>query len=91
MCIKIIIFRSVFMSNKFELGTVLTGKVTGIQPYGAFVALDEETQGLVHISEMAGSYVKNPNDILSVGQVVDVQVISVDPVRGRISLRLINQ
>ena len=38
--------------SKFEIGTVTKGKVTGIQPYGAFVALNEETQGLVHISEV---------------------------------------
>ena len=40
------------MVKKYELGDVLTGKVTGIQPYGAFVALDDNTQGLVHISEI---------------------------------------
>lgn len=39
------------MAAKFEVGSVYTGKVTGLQAYGAFVALDEETQGLVHISE----------------------------------------
>jgi len=37
------------MVKKYELGDVLTGKVTGIQPYGAFVALDDNTQGLVHM------------------------------------------
>ena len=40
------------MTKKYEVGEELSGKVTGIQPYGAFVALDEETQGLVHISEI---------------------------------------
>ena len=40
------------MDQKYKVGDVVTGKVTGIQPYGAFVALDDETQGLVHISEI---------------------------------------
>ena len=40
------------MSENIEVGSVLTGKVTGIQTYGAFVALDENNQGLVHISEI---------------------------------------
>ena len=52
------------MTQKFEIGSVVTGKVTGIQPYGAFVALDESTQGLVHISEVTHGFVKDINDHL---------------------------
>ena len=55
------------MSEKIETGSILTGKVTGIQPYGAFVALDDNTQGLVHISEITHGYVKDINDHLKVG------------------------
>lgn len=76
------------MSNKFELGTVLTGKVTGIQPYGAFVALDEETQGLVHISEITHGYVKDVNEHLKLGDEVQVKVLSVDEKSGKISLSI---
>ncbi|GAA3320059.1 hypothetical protein GCM10020331_029500 [Ectobacillus funiculus] len=46
------------MLDKYHRGTVVKGKVTGIQGYGAFVALDESTQGLVHISEITNGYVK---------------------------------
>ncbi|MER2113072.1 MAG: S1 RNA-binding domain-containing protein, partial [Solibacillus isronensis] len=53
------------MAKKIEVGDVLTGKVTGIQPYGAFVALDEYTQGLVHISEITYGFVKDVSDFLS--------------------------
>ena len=70
------------MAKKYEVGEELSGKVTGIQPYGAFVALDEETQGLVHISEITYGFVKDINDFLSVGQEVKVKVLEVDR-RGR--------
>ncbi|MBM7586266.1 general stress protein 13 [Bacillus pakistanensis] len=76
------------MTTKFETGTVVTGKVTGIQPYGAFVALDEETQGLVHISEITHGFVKDVNEHLNVGDEVQVKVLSVDEAAGKISLSI---
>lgn len=76
------------MTKQYEAGEVLTGKVTGIQPYGAFVALDEETQGLVHISEITYGYVKDVHDFLSVGQEVQVKVMEVDDAAGKISLSI---
>ncbi|MFP7734280.1 S1 domain-containing post-transcriptional regulator GSP13 [Priestia aryabhattai] len=74
--------------SKFEIGTVTKGKVTGIQPYGAFVALDEETQGLVHISEVKHGFVKDINEHLSVGDEVNVKVLSVDESTGKIGLSI---
>jgi general stress protein 13 len=82
------LFRSVTMSEKFEVGAVVTGKVTGIQPYGAFVALDESTQGLVHISEITHGYVKDINEHLKVGDEVQVKVLSVDEAAGKIGLSI---
>ena len=76
------------MAKKYEVGEVLSGKVTGIQPYGAFVALDEETQGLVHISEITYGYVKDVSEFLSVGQEVEVKVLEVDDKAGKISLSI---
>ncbi|MEI5907776.1 S1 domain-containing post-transcriptional regulator GSP13 [Bacillus spongiae] len=76
------------MTTKYEIGTELKGKVTGIQPYGAFVALDEETQGLVHISEITHGYVKDINEHLSVGDEVNVKVLSVDEGANKISLSI---
>src|SRR5574342_1277586 len=76
------------MSEKIEVGSVLTGKVTGIQPYGAFVALGENTQGLVHISEITHGYVKDINDHLKVGDEVKVKVLSVDEGAGKIGLSI---
>ncbi|MBM7648492.1 general stress protein 13 [Bacillus ectoiniformans] len=76
------------MENKYEPGQVVTGKVTGIQPYGAFIALDNGTQGLVHISEITHGYVKDINEHLKVGDEVNVKVISVNESEGKISLSI---
>ncbi|WP_223591869.1 S1 domain-containing post-transcriptional regulator GSP13 [Neobacillus bataviensis] len=76
------------MSGKFETGSIVTGKVTGIQPYGAFVALDENTQGLVHISEITHGYVKDINDHLKVGDEIKVKVLSIDEEAGKIGLSI---
>ncbi|WP_458412062.1 S1 domain-containing post-transcriptional regulator GSP13 [Schinkia sp. CFF1] len=76
------------MSEKYEVGRELVGKVTGIQPYGAFVALDENTQGLVHISEITHGYVKDVSEHLAVGDEVKVKVLSVDEGAGKISLSI---
>lgn len=59
-----------------EVGSKVQGKVTGITNFGAFVELPGGTTGLVHISEVADSYVKDVNDHLKIGDVVEVKVIS---------------
>ena len=76
------------MRENIEVGSVLTGKVTGIQAYGAFVALDENNQGLVHISEITHGFVKDINDHLKVGDEVQVKVLSVDEKAGKIGLSI---
>ncbi|RDW20968.1 S1 domain-containing post-transcriptional regulator GSP13 [Oceanobacillus chungangensis] len=76
------------MTNKFEAGQIIDGKVTGIQPYGAFVALDEETQGLVHISEVTHGFVKDINEHLTVGEEVKVKVLNVDEEKNKVSLSI---
>ena len=76
------------MTEKLEVGQILTGKVTGIQPYGAFVALNEEIQGLVHISEVTHGFVKDINDHLTVGDEVNVKVLNVDEANNKVSLSI---
>ncbi|MCP0886259.1 S1 RNA-binding domain-containing protein [Ligilactobacillus sp. WILCCON 0076] len=70
----------------YKIGMILEGRITGIQPYGAFVALDENTQGLIHISECRHGYVNNIEDFLKVGQKVKVIIIDIDEYTGKISL-----
>jgi general stress protein 13 len=76
------------MSEKFEVGAIIEGEVTAIKPFGAFVALDEKTQGLVHISQVSHGFVKDINEVLSVGQKVNVKIMSIDEESGKISLSI---
>ena len=73
---------------KYKIGMVLSGTITGLQPYGAFVSLDEETQGLIHVSEVQAGFTKNIHGLFTVGQKVTVQVIDVDEYSQKISLSL---
>ena len=59
-----------------EVGAVLEGRVTGITSFGAFVSLPDGKSGLIHISEVANTYVSDVHEFLSVGQTVKVRVLS---------------
>lgn len=72
---------------EFGVGSVLEGKVTGITKFGAFVSLPEGKSGLVHISEIAYSYVNDVKDHLKEGQEVKIKVIGIDE-NGRINLSI---
>lgn len=69
------------------VGAIFEGKVTGITKFGAFVALPEGKSGMVHISEVASSFVSDIKDFLTEGQSVKVKVISIDQA-GRINLSI---
>lgn len=72
---------------EFGVGSILEGKVTGITKFGAFVSLPENKSGLVHISEIAYSYVNDVNEHLKEGQLVKVKVIGIDD-NNRINLSI---
>ena len=72
---------------EFGVGSIVDGKVTGITKFGAFVALPDGKSGLVHISEIAYSYVNEVSDFLHEGQEVKVKVISIDQA-NRINLSI---
>lgn len=72
---------------ELEVGSILTGKVTGITKFGAFVSLGPGKSGLVHISEIANSYVNDIHEHLTEGQEVTVKVIGIDAA-GRINLSI---
>ncbi|HAO5917653.1 TPA: general stress protein 13 [Listeria monocytogenes] len=74
--------------STFKVGDVVSGKVAGIQSYGAFVALDNSTQGLVHISEITHGFVKDIHDFLEVGQEVKVKILDIDEEKNKISLSI---
>ena len=70
-----------------EVGAILEGKVTGITKFGAFVELPNKYSGMVHISEVASSFVKEIRDFVTEGQTVKVKVLSISE-EGKISLSI---
>ena len=74
--------------DDLEIGTILKGKVRNITDFGAFVDIGVGTDGLVHISEMADKFVKNPHDVLTNSQIVTVRVIEIDKKKERIGLSM---
>ncbi|MGN0552280.1 MAG: S1 RNA-binding domain-containing protein [Oscillospiraceae bacterium] len=72
---------------QLEVGNIYEGKVTGITKFGAFVELEPGTTGMVHISEVANSFVNEIRDHLTEGQVVKVKVLSVGE-NGKVSLSI---
>ena len=71
---------------ELQAGSILEGKVTSITKFGAFVALDHGQSGLVHISEIANTFVSDVHDFLQEGQTVKVLVLSAD--NGKINLSI---
>ncbi len=76
------------MSEKFEVGQIVEGKVTGVKPFGAFVSLSNSKQGLVHISHVTHGFLKDINEAVAVGDVVKVKVVSIDDSNGKIALSM---
>ncbi|MBL8848343.1 MAG: S1 RNA-binding domain-containing protein [Planctomycetaceae bacterium] len=76
----------VHAEGKYAKGTVVSGKVTRTEAFGAFIELEPGIEGLVHISELDYKRVRAVTDVLSVGQTVEVQVLEVDPQKKRVSL-----
>jgi len=75
--------------EKYPIGSKVTGQVVTLQPYGAFVKLEDGVEGLVHVSEMSwGRQVNHPSEVVKVGDKVDVVVLSIDEERQEISLGL---
>src|SRR6201746_1592296 len=70
------------------MGVLVTGKVTKLASFGAFVQLQDDIDGLVHISQLSEEHVTKVKDILKVGQEVEARVIKVDKVERRIGLSI---
>jgi uncharacterized protein len=85
--------KPIFMTDVMELkdlrkDMILTGTVRNVIDFGAFVDIGVHQDGLVHISEMADRFVKNPMEVVKVGDIVKVKVLDVDLDRNRISLSM---
>lgn len=84
-----VIFRSdVVKFEDMEVGMKLTGTVRNVVDFGAFVDIGVKQDGLVHLSEMSDKYIKNPMEVVQVGDNVNVTIISIDKERQRIGLSM---
>jgi protein Tex len=83
-----ILRHDVLKLEDLEIGMILQGTVRNVVDFGAFVDIGVKQDGLVHISELADRYVKDPLTVVAVGQVVQVRVLKVDKQRGRVQLSM---
>ncbi len=75
----------------YQIGQIVEGTITGIQPYGAFVHLDSKTTGLIHISEISEGFVKDVSQYVKLGDKIKVKIIDFDEKnnQARLSLKAI--
>ena len=85
---KPILRQDVLKFEDLKIGQVLTGTVRNVIDFGAFVDVGVKHDGLVHISEMSDKFVRNPSDIVSVGDIVKVKVIDIDYDRQKVKLSM---
>ena len=74
--------------DDLEIGMILPGVVTNVTNFGAFVDLGSKVKGLVHVSQLADRFVRDPNEVVHVQQQVRVRVLEIDEARGRIALSM---
>jgi small subunit ribosomal protein S1 len=74
--------------KKYQVGQVVSGKVNKVMPFGAFVELDPEIYGLVHSVELSNEEVKDPSEIIKVGDEKEFKIISIEPQEHRLGLSL---
>ena len=74
------------VARRCRKGEVVTGKITNLTDFGAFVELEEGIEGLVHVSEISREKVERPSDVLKVGDKISAMVLHIDPNERRIGL-----
>lgn len=86
---EVVLRSDVLSMEDLSEGMILKGTVRNVVDFGAFVDIGVKQDGLVHLSQMAKKFVKNPLDIVKVGDIVEVKILKVDAERGRIGLSMI--
>ena len=86
---KPILKHDILEIDDLKIGELIQGTVRNVTPFGVFVDIGLHDDGLIHISKLANNYVKDPNDIVSVGDIIDVYVDNVDLNKKRVNLSLI--
>lgn len=84
----IVFKQGIITLESLKEGDLLTGKISNVVDFGAFVDVGLKNDGLVHISQLADRFVSDPAEIVKVGQTVKTKVISIDSERGRLSLSM---
>ena len=79
--------RGAIMEN-YEVGSIVKGEVTGIESYGIFIKIDENVNGLIHISEIANRYISNITKYVNVGEKIYAKVIDFDSDNNRLKLSI---
>jgi len=74
--------------KKYQIGQTVTGKVAKIMPFGVFVELDKDIQGLAHVMELSHEAIKNPEEVLKVGEDKEFKIISIEPAEHRLGLSI---
>lgn len=75
-------------AKKYQVGTVIKGEVSRITPFGAFMKLDDDINGLIHVSEIADQDVEDASQLFKVGDKVEAKVITIDPDEHRVGLSI---
>ena len=72
--------------NKYKEGDVVKARITAIERYGAFAAIDDEYSGLIHISEITEKFVRDVTDFVEVGDVINVRILSIPKEHNQLKL-----
>jgi small subunit ribosomal protein S1 len=75
-------------SDKYSVGQLISGQITKLSEFGAFAKVGEGIEGLIHISELTEKHINHPKDIVTIGDTLELKIISLDPVRRRLGLSL---
>ena len=75
-------------TKKYKVGNVIKGEINRITPFGAFVKLDDEINGLIHVSEISETEISDPSEVLKVGDTIEAKIINIDPNEHRVGLSI---
>lgn len=74
--------------NSIKVGDIVKGQITGINPYGVFVSLEDDYTGLVHISEVSNKYIRDLNNMFNIGDIINVKILEIDEDKSHVKLSI---
>jgi len=75
-------------AKKYKIGKVIQGEISRVTPFGAFLKLDDDINGLIHVSEITDKEIKDPSEVLKVGDKVEAKIIAIEPDEHRVGLSI---